>query len=128
MSVPEETVATRRRMAAEHVERARRAVAEGDHTAAITWLHLAAESAVVALALHHGLAPAYGHWQRSNAARALVDRGVLDPAVPPLLIRLNTERKAAVYEGRPVDLRGRTLEGVLADVDALVAVATRRAP
>lgn len=51
----------------------------------------------------------------------------MDEDLGSLLVRLNEERKRAVYDGREPDLRGRSWPDLLDAVDALVAVARKDA-
>lgn len=64
------------------------------------------------------------HFRRASVARRLFELGVLDEDLTSLLIRLNNERKHAVYEARRPDLRGRTWEQVMERLGGLVTVAS----
>jgi HEPN domain-containing protein len=112
-------------LAAAHLDRARLAREQGDETAAVLWSSLCAQVAITSIAAEHGVETRKDHFQRSSAARRLFDTGVLEEDVGDLLIRLNEERKYAIYDGRPPDLRGRNWEQVFEALGRLVDVAGR---
>jgi len=110
-----------------HLARARRALAEGDDAAAIMWSSLCAEVAMDRVAAGNGIDARKDHFRRASVARRLFEMGVLPEDLGDLLIRLNAERKQAVYEGHAPDLRGRTWEQVLDSLAELVDIASRAA-
>jgi len=114
-------------LAAKHLERARQGFDAGDETAAVVWSSLCAQVAIALIAREHGVDTRRDHFQRASAARRLFDTGVLEKDVGDLLIRLNEERKCAIYDGRAPDLRGRTWEDVFDVLGYLVEVAGRSA-
>jgi len=110
-------------LAKAHLARAREAVEVGDETSAVLWGNLCAEVAVECIAAARGINTRQDHFRRASAARRLTEAGVLESEVADLLIRLNNERKHAVYDGRPPDLRGRSWEQVFDELGRLVATA-----
>lgn len=114
-------------LAEAHLRRARNALREGDETAAVLWGNLCAEVALDQIAAARGIDSRGEHFRRSSVARRLHEIGTLDEDLGDLLIRLNNERKHAIYEGRPPDLRGRSWDSLLDSLTELVAAAARAA-
>jgi HEPN domain-containing protein len=112
-------------LAEAHLLRARLALEVGDETAAVLWSNLSAEVAVDCIAARNDIDPRKDHFRRASAARRLFEAGILPEDLTDLLIRLNNERKHAVYEAKAPDLRGRTWEQVLDRLAELVEVAAR---
>jgi HEPN domain-containing protein len=115
------------RLAEAHFARAREALAKGDETAAVLWSNLCAEVAMECIARQNDMDLRKDHFLRASAARRLFEAGILDEDLTSLLIRLNNERKHAVYEARSPDLKGRTWEQVMEHLGRLVAVASQAA-
>jgi hypothetical protein len=112
-----------RSLAADHLGRARAAYAVDDWTAVVLWAALALEAAVATSAARLGMDDRKDHHRRATLARRLHEQGVLPEDLGSLLIRLNTERKHAVHEGRQPDLRGRDWDSVLDSIERAVAAA-----
>lgn len=73
------------------------------------------------MALTRGMDTQQSHFRRASLARRLFEEGALDEDLGSLLVRLNTERKLAVYDGRVPDLHGRSWPDLLQSLDRLVA-------
>jgi hypothetical protein len=97
----------RHELAREHLNRGLAGVTAGDSTEAVTWLFLALEAAIVAVADKHGLDTRKKHWLKADAARDLHRKRVLAHDYSSTL--LNEARKAVTYEGDEPDLRGQSL-------------------
>jgi len=110
-------------IASEHLARARAAHEANDPTATAVWAALALESAISITARKLGIDDRKDHYRRSTLARRLYESGHLPEDLSSVLIRLNTERKLAVHEGKKPDLRGRDWEMVLDAVARAVAAA-----
>jgi hypothetical protein len=99
-------------LAREHLDRGLQGVAGGDATEAVTWLFLALEAAIVAVAEHHGVDTEKQHWRKADVAQELHQRGVLGRDYSSTLRLLNEARKVAAYEGDEPDLEGESLEDI----------------
>ncbi len=64
-------------LAREHLRRASGAFEAGDSVVGVTFLHLAAEAAIVALGELHGIDTERQHWRKAEAATELHTRGIL---------------------------------------------------
>ncbi len=93
----------------------------------VTFLHLAAEAAVVALAELNGIATERQHWRKGEAATELHARDVLATDLGPMLELLNQARKDAAYEGEDPDLGDWTPEELLSTVEDAVHTAEEAA-
>jgi len=91
-------------LARQHFTRARGAFEAGDLVVGVTFLHLSAEAAIVALAEQHGIPTERQHWRKAEAATELNVRGVLSTDLSPILGMLNQTRKDAGYEGEDPNL------------------------
>lgn len=89
----------------------------------VTFLHLAAEAAVVALSDGNGIATERQHWRKAEAATELHARGVLSTDLSPILELLNQARKDAAYEGEDPDFGDWTSESLLSAVEDVVRTA-----
>lgn len=114
---------SKRELAREHLDRALPHVQHGEVVEAITWLHLAAEATVVALAEAHGIAIERSHPSKARAATELHAQELLPTDLSSLMVLLNEARKETNYEGEDPDLRGRTLEEIAAEIEEAVVVA-----
>jgi HEPN domain-containing protein len=113
-------------LARAHLDRARHAVDEGESVQAIVWSALCAEVAVDAIAASSGIDTRKDHFRRASISARLHEQGLLESDLRSLLIRLNDERKRAVYGGATPDLRGRSWSDVLSRLEDLVEVAEER--
>jgi hypothetical protein len=93
----------------------------------VTFLPLAAEAAVVALAELNGIATERQHWRKGEAATELHTRGILPTDLGPMLELLNQVRKDAGYEGEDPDFGDWTSEELLSTVEDAVHTAERAA-
>lgn len=89
----------------------------------VTFLHLAAEAAVVALAELNGIATERQHWRKGEAATELHMRGILATDLGPILELLNQARKDAGYEGEDPDFGDWTSEELVSAVEDAVHTA-----
>jgi len=80
---------------------------------------------VAHIASAQGIDVRNNHFRRASAAKRLFEMDVLPEDFADLLLRLNNERKHAVYDGRSPDLRGRTWEEVLDQLTVLVELAVK---
>jgi hypothetical protein len=110
-------------LAREHLTRASAAFETGDLVVGVTFLHLAAEAAVVALAELNGIATERQHWRKGEAASELHTRGILTTDLGPMLELLNQARKDAGYEGEYPDFGDWTSEKLLSAVEDAVHTA-----
>jgi hypothetical protein len=110
-------------LAREHLTRANAAFEAGDRVVGVTFLHLAAEAAVVALAELNGIVTERQHWRKGEAATELHTRGILTTDLGPLLELLNQARKDAGYEGEDPDFGDWTSEELLSAVEDAVHTA-----
>lgn len=110
-------------LAREHFTRASAAFKAGDPVVGVTFLHLAAEAAIVALAELHGIDTERQHWRKAEAATELHTRGILSTDLSPILELLNQARKDAGYEGEDPDLGDWTSEDLLSTVEDVVHTA-----
>ncbi|HMJ04483.1 MAG TPA: HEPN domain-containing protein [Conexibacter sp.] len=108
-------------LAREHLERASTAIAAGDVVVAITFLHLAAEAAVVTLAEREGIPTQKSHAKKATAAHELHERNVVADDLRPILMMLNQARKDAGYEGEDPELDERQLVDIADRIDAVVS-------
>jgi hypothetical protein len=114
-------------LAREHFTRASTAFEAGDPVVGVTFLHLAAEAAVVALSDSNGIATERQHWRKAEAATELHTRGVLSTDLSPILEMLNQARKDAGYEGEDPDFGDWTSESLLSTVEDVVQTAEEAA-
>jgi hypothetical protein len=110
-------------LAREHLDRALPAVEAGDYTEAVTWLFVALEAAIAAIADQHGVSTPPKHWRKVEIAEQLYGEGHISFDFGPVLRTLNDARKEAIYEGEEPDLGGQSLEDVAADVETAVGIA-----
>ena len=110
-------------LAREHLDRAEPHVPDGDTTQAITWLHLAAEAAVEAMADAHGMDTMKRHQRKAKVAHELYEQGVFSVDLRQTLVLLNEARKNANYRGDDIDLEGRSTEGLYELIDQAVTEA-----
>lgn len=113
------------KLAREHLDRAEPHVPDGDVTQAITWLHLAAEAAVEAVAQAHHIDTMKLHQRKAKVARELFHRGHFSVDLQDPLLLLNEARKSTNYGGSEVDLEGRSTEELYEEIETAVAEAER---
>lgn len=89
----------------------------------VTFLHLAAEAAIVALSELHGITTERQHWRKAEAASELRARGIVSVDLNPILALLNQARKDAGYEGEAPDLGDWTTKDLVDTVEVVVDVA-----
>jgi hypothetical protein len=114
-------------LAREHLDRGLRAVDDGDIVVAITFLHLAAEAAVVTLAEQEGIPTQKSHVKKAAAAHELHERRLVADDLRPILIMLNQARKDAGYEGEDPELNEQQLADIARQIGAVVDRATELA-
>lgn len=107
-------------LAREHLARALNAIDAGDVVVAITFLHLAAEAAVVTLAEQQGIPTQKSHVKKAAAAHELRERGLVADDLRPILMMLNQARKDAGYEGEDPELDERQLHDIAGQIEAVV--------
>lgn len=107
-------------LAREHLDRALTAIDAGDVVVAITFLHLAAEAAVVTLAEREGIPTQRSHVKKAAAAHELHERELVDEDLRPILMMLNQARKDAGYEGEDPELDEQQLAEVARQIQAFV--------
>jgi hypothetical protein len=112
-------------LAREHLTRASTAFEAGDPVVGVTFLHLAAEAAVVALSDRNGIATERQHWRKAEAATELHTRGVHSTDLSPILELLNQARKDAGYEGEDPDFGDWTSESLLSAIEDVVQTAEK---
>jgi hypothetical protein len=110
-------------LAREHLDRALPAVEAEDFTEAVTWLFVALEAAIAAIADKHGMSTPPKHWRKVEIAEQLFSEGHISVDFGPVLRTLNDARKEAIYEGEEPGLGGQSLEDVAADVETAVGIA-----
>ncbi len=111
------------RLAREHLDRALPAVEAEDYTEAVTWLFVALEAAIAAIADQQGVSIPPKHWRKVEIAEELFNEGHISFDFGPVLRTLNDARKEAIYEGEEPELEGQSLEDVAADVETAVGIA-----
>jgi hypothetical protein len=110
-------------LAREHLDRAQPHVPDGDATQAITWLHLAAEAAVEAMADVRGIDTMKLHQRKAKVAHELYEQGAFSVDLRDTLVLLNEARKTTNYRGDEVDLEGRSTEDLYELIDRAVTEA-----
>jgi hypothetical protein len=108
------------KLAQEHLRRAEPHIPDGDTTQAITWLHLAAEAAVEAMAESQRIDTAKRHQRKAQVARELYEADLLPVDLQDTLLLLNEARKRTNYDGSEVDLRGRSTQELFDEIAAAV--------
>lgn len=116
---------TKSELARKHLTRASGAFEAGDPVVGVTFLHLSAEAAIVALSEHHGIVIERQHWRKAEAATELNARGILPEDLSPILAMLNQARKDAGYEGEDPDFGDWTTEDLLSIVEEAVHAAEK---
>ena len=111
----------RAKLAREHLERAEPHVPDGDVTQAITWLHLAAEAAIDALADEHNIDTKKSHPTKAKVARELHNDGRISVDLRGTLRLLNEARKSTNYDRTTPDLEGQSIEDIYAEVEQAVS-------
>lgn len=114
---------SKRQLALEHLETARRELDQGVEVAALTFLHLAAEAAIVAIADAEGIETFRRHDKKAEAAAELHRRGLLQEDISGVLQLLNQARKDATYEGEDPDLAGESLTDLAERIERVVSTA-----
>ena len=109
-------------LARTHIDRAGAGV-KLDPEEAVLWAFYALEAAVDSLSEDHGIPIKEQHWARLDAAKSLADKGVIDDDVAELLDLLNEGRKNVTYSGEAIELGARSVEGAVAEVEAVVEIA-----
>lgn len=104
-----------------------RAIEDGDVVVAITFLHLAAEAAVVTLAEQQGIPTQRSHVKKAAAAHELHERRLVVDDLRPTLLMLNQARKDAGYEGEDPELDERQLADIARQVETVVERAAESA-
>jgi hypothetical protein len=95
----------------------------GDVTQAITWLHLAAEAAVEAVAEAQSIDTKKMHQRKAKVAHDLYQEGVFTVDLRPTLLLLNEARKGTNYGGLDVDLEGRSTDELYEEIETAVTEA-----
>lgn len=113
-------------LAREHLDRALNAINTGDVVVAITFLHLAAEAAIVTLAEREGIPTQKSHVKKAAAAHELHERQLVTDDLRPILTMLNQARKDAGYEGEDPDLDAPQLAEIAARIEGVVRLAEER--
>lgn len=108
-------------LAREHLDRALHAIDAGDVVVAITFLHLAAEAAVVTLAEREGIPTEKSHVKKAAAAHELHERRMVADDLRPILMMLNQARKDAGYEGEDPELDEQQLRDLAERIGAVVS-------
>lgn len=108
-------------LAREHLDRGLAAIDRRDAVVAITFLHLAAEAAIVTLADHEGIPTQRSHVKKAAAAHELHERKLVADDLRPTLTMLNQARKDAGYEGEDPELDERQLAEIADQVEAVVS-------
>lgn len=111
------------KLAREHLDRATPHIPDGDVTQAITWLHLAAEAAVEAMAEREGVDTMKMHPRKAKVAHDLYEQGVLSVDLRDTLVLLNDARKGTNYNRADVDLEGRSTEDLFEEIETAVVEA-----
>lgn len=110
-------------VAREHLAKAQAEAIGGDVRDAIQWAFASLEAAIDSLAAVHGIQIEEKHWRRTEAAKELHARDVLDEDLSQLHSRLNELRKGVFYEGEDPDLEDLSIEDVLTAVEDAVTTA-----
>lgn len=97
-------------LARERLTRAGGGFEAEDPVVGVTFLHLVAEAAIVALAELHGITTERQHWCKAEATTELHTSGILSTDLSPILELLNQARKDAGYEGEDPDFGAWTSE------------------
>jgi hypothetical protein len=111
----------------EHLTTAQRELSEGAIIPAITFLHLAAEAAVVSLAEQQGIDTEKRHDKKAEAAHELFRRGVLSDDLSEPLRALNQARKDATYEGEDPGFSEEALGALSERIETTVVAAEKAA-
>lgn len=113
-------------IAREHLAKAQEEL-DGDLRDAVQWAFASLEAAIDALAAEEGIAIDQQHWKRTDAARALHQKGILPSDLSALHRELNFLRKAIFYEGEELEEDGFSVEDAVAAVEIVVEIASERA-
>jgi hypothetical protein len=113
-------------IAREHLAKAQEEL-HGDHRDAVQWAFASLEAAIDALAAEEGIATDQQHWKRTDAARVLHQKGILQSDLSTLHRDLNFLRKAIFYDGEELEEDGFSVEDAVADVESVVEIASKRA-
>jgi HEPN domain-containing protein len=114
-------------LARSHLDTAVNALNEEDLVVAVTFLHLAAEAAVVAVAERRQIDTQRRHDLKARAATTLHEQGALPEDLGPDLRELNKLRKGVTYEGEEVDLSTEDLEALVVRIESAVVAAEEAA-
>lgn len=110
-------------LAREHLERALPEVSVGNLTEAVTWLFVALEAAIAALAAANDIPIEPKHWLKAEVGTELSKRGVVKADLGELARVLNDARKEALYEGEEPELGAWSLGDISTAVEAAVKAA-----
>jgi hypothetical protein len=114
-------------VAREHLTKARDEAAGGDVQDAVQWGFASLEAAIDALAGQRNIAIEQKHWRRAEAAQQLHQDRLLPKDLSGLPGTLNEARKAVFYLGEEPDLRGRSIDDALDDIEEAVSIAEAEA-
>jgi hypothetical protein len=117
---------TKVEIAVEHLAKAREEL-NGDLRDAVQWVFASLEAGIDALGAEVGIAIDQQHWKRADAAKALYEKGILPSDLSSLHRELNLLRKAIFYDGEELEEDGFSVEDAVADVEAVVEIASARA-
>ena len=113
-------------LAREHLERAAPHIGpDGDVTQALTWLHLAAEAAVDAMAAVHGIDTKKSHPLKAKAATQLYEDGYFSVSLEDTLLLLNEARKGTNYDALDPDLGDISTEKLYKKIETAVEEAEK---
>ncbi len=102
-------------LAREHLNRGLAGVAADDYAEAVSWLFLALEAAIVAVADKHGIDTHAQHWRKAEVAAELHATNLLPHDFSSTLRLLNDARKVANYDRDEPDLEDSSLEDIAAN-------------
>jgi hypothetical protein len=113
-------------IAREHLAKAQEEL-NGDLRDAVQWIFASLEAAIDALAAEERIPIDQQHWKRTDAAKELYEKGILPSDISTLHRELNFLRKSIFYDGEELEDDGFSVEDAVADVEAIVEIASERA-
>ncbi len=99
----------------------------GDLRDDVQWAFASLEAAIDALAAEERIPIDQQHWRRTDAAKELHQKGILPSDLSVLHKELNFLRKAIFYDGEELEADGFSVEDAVAEVEAVVEIASERA-